>query len=51
MFNTNREDQLERESGDYLNDLMRIIVSDLTGKIIDEPQEPRQIVVDPKLYD
>jgi CubicO group peptidase (beta-lactamase class C family) len=51
MFNTNREDQLKSESGEYLNDLMRIIVSDLTGKIIDEPQEPKEIAVDPKLYD
>jgi D-alanyl-D-alanine carboxypeptidase len=51
MFNTNREDQLKREPGEYLNDLMRIIVSDLTGKIIDEPQEPKQIAVDLKLYD
>jgi len=51
MFNTNLEDQLEREAGEYLNDLMRIIVADLTGKIIDEPQEPRQIAVNPKLYE
>jgi D-alanyl-D-alanine carboxypeptidase len=51
MFNTDRQDQLKREPGEYLNDLMRIIVSDLSGKIIDEPKEPKQIAVDPKLYD
>jgi D-alanyl-D-alanine-carboxypeptidase/D-alanyl-D-alanine-endopeptidase len=51
MFNTDRQDQLKGEQGEYLNDLMRIIVSDLTGKIIDEPQEPKQIAVDPILYD
>jgi CubicO group peptidase (beta-lactamase class C family) len=51
MLNTDRQDQLKGEPVDNLNDLMRIIVSDLTGKIIDEPQEPKQIAVDPKLYD
>src|SRR5262249_27501447 len=35
----------------YLDDLMRIIVSDLTGEKFDEPQEPKQVAIDPKLYD
>jgi len=51
QFNTDRQDQLVRDPVGHLNDLMRIIISELTGKKIDEPQERKQIVVDPKLYD
>ena len=51
QFNTDRQDQLKREVVGYLNDhLMRIIVSELTGKKFDDPLEPRQVVVDPRLY-
>src|SRR5262245_27072398 len=51
QFNTDRQDQLKREVVGYLNDhLMRIIVSELTGKKFDDPLEPSQVVVDPKLY-
>jgi hypothetical protein len=51
QFNTDRQDQLKREVVGYLNDhLMRIIVSKVTGKKFDDPLVPRQVVVDPTIY-
>jgi len=51
QFNTDRQDQLKYGLVGYLNDhLMRIIVLELTGKEYDDPLEPRQVVVDPNLY-
>jgi D-alanyl-D-alanine carboxypeptidase len=51
QVNTDREKQLGKDLSAYLDDVMKIIVGELTGKKFEEPQERKAVAVDPKIFD
>jgi len=51
QFNTDREKQLGRDLAAYLDEFMKIIVGELTGRKIPEPSEQVPVTVDPKIFD
>jgi D-alanyl-D-alanine carboxypeptidase len=51
QVNTDREKQVGQGFNGYIDEVMKIIVSELTGKKIPEPQDRQAVAVDPKLYD
>jgi hypothetical protein len=50
QFNTDREKQIPDVNG-CIDEVMKIIVGELTGKKFDEPKDRKAVAVDPKLYD
>jgi len=50
QFNTDREKQIPDVNG-CLDEVMKIIVGELTGKKFDEPKDRKAVAVDPKIYD
>lgn len=51
QVNTDREKQVGQGLSAYLDEVMKIIVSELTGKKFPEPQDRQAITVDPKIFD
>jgi len=51
QVNTDREKQVGEGLNGYLDEVMKIIVSELTGKKFPEPQDRQAITVDPKIFD
>lgn len=50
QLNTDREKQLPDVNG-CLDEVMKIIVGELTGKKFDEPKDRKAVAVDPMIYD
>jgi len=50
QFNTDREKQIPDVNG-CIDEVMKIIVGELTGKKFDEPKDRKAVAVDPKIYD
>lgn len=50
QFNTDREKQLPDVNG-LIDQAMKIIVGELTGKKFEEPKDRKAVAVDPKIYD
>ncbi len=50
QFNTDREKQLPNVNS-CIDEVMKIIVGELTGKKFEEPKDRKAVAVDPKLYD
>ena len=50
QFNTDREKQLPNPNG-CIDEVMKIIAGELTGKKFEEPKDRKAIAVDPKIYD
>jgi len=51
QVNTDREKQVGQGLSEYLDEAMKIIVGELTGKKFEEPQDRRAVAVDPKIFD
>src|SRR6185503_15330380 len=51
QFNTDREKELGRDTTGYLDEFMKIIVGELTGKKFADPADQQAITVDPKIFD
>lgn len=51
QVNTDREKQLGKDLSAYLDDVMKIIVGEMTGKKFEEPQDRKAVAVDPKIFD
>jgi D-alanyl-D-alanine carboxypeptidase len=51
QVNTDREKQVGQGLSGYLDEVMKIIVSELTGKKFPEPQDRQAITVDSKIFD
>jgi hypothetical protein len=50
QFNTDREKQLPDVNG-LIDQAMKIMVGELTGKKFEEPKDRKAVAVDPKIYD
>lgn len=51
QVNTDREKQVGDALSRYLDEVMKIIVGELTGKKFEEPQDRKPVAVDPKIFD
>lgn len=51
QVNTDREKQVGEGLSGYLDEAMKIIVGELTGKMFPEPQNRQAVAVDPKIFD
>jgi D-alanyl-D-alanine carboxypeptidase len=50
QINTDREKQLQDLNG-CIDEVMKIIAGELTGKKFDEPKDRKAVAIDPKIYD
>ena len=51
QVNTDREKQVGEGLSGYLDEVMKIIVGELTGKKFEEPKDRQAVAVDPKIFD
>jgi len=51
QVNTDREKQVGAGLSGYLDEAMKIIVGELTGKKFEAPQDRKAVAVDPKIFD
>ncbi len=51
QVNTDREKQVGTGLTGYLDEVMKIIVGEITGKKFEEPQDRKAVAVDPKIFD